>query len=101
MSFIQEQTGYQKTILSDLQGAWSNLLDQVLQLEPSDETKSIVFQIHEATSWESVRYLTHMRNVFIVIRNKITKVTSEESIESTLEDLAELLDEAILEYESK
>lgn len=101
MTFIQEHTGYQKTVLSDLQGCWSDLLTQVLELEPSDELNSVVFQIHEATSWESVRYLTHMRNVFVVIRNKITKITNNESIETTLEELEELIEATISEYGSK
>ena len=30
MSFIQEPTGYEKTILSDLQGAWSLLRESVV-----------------------------------------------------------------------
>jgi len=31
MSFTQEQTGYEKTILSDLQGAWQALRDSVVE----------------------------------------------------------------------
>lgn len=69
MSFFTEKTQYAKTALSDLQGAWQNLRDEVVKAESFPECQRLLFQIDEAMSWESVRNLEQMRNVFLVIQN--------------------------------
>jgi hypothetical protein len=69
MSFYTEKTQYAKTALSDLQGAWQNLRDEVVKTEPFQESQGLLFHIDEAMSWENVRNLKQMRNVFLVIQN--------------------------------
>jgi len=60
---------YGKTALSDLQGAWQNLRDEVINAIPFPEWKRLPFHIDEATSWESVQNLEHMRKTILVIQN--------------------------------
>lgn len=69
MTFIKEQTSYNKTILSDLQGSWSNLRTAIVDHFGFPNSDKLLFQIDEAMSWESVRDLNHMRKIFIVVKN--------------------------------
>jgi len=57
MSFVKESTGYEKTILSDLQGAWSLLRSSVVDAAGFEGWDRTTFHIDEAMSWESVRNL--------------------------------------------
>ena len=69
MSFYTEPTGYEKTALSDLQGAWENLRQAVVDHRPFPEWERLLFHIDEGMSWESVRDLERMRNTLLVIHN--------------------------------
>jgi hypothetical protein len=55
MTFKTEPTGYEKTILSDLQGAWQCLHQEVAENPGFDGWERALFHIDEAMSWESVR----------------------------------------------
>lgn len=57
MGFRTEPKSYDKTILSDLQGAWENLRADVVDAEPFPERAGLLFHIDEGMSWESVRDL--------------------------------------------
>ena len=61
MNFYQEPTHYEKTILSDLQGAWGLLRDEVVNEHAGKDCSRRLFYIDEAMSWESVRNLKHMK----------------------------------------
>lgn len=69
MTFIKEQTSYSKTALSDLQGSWANLRGAVVDHFGFANSDKLLFQIDEAMSWESVRNLSHMKEVFTVVKN--------------------------------
>jgi len=69
MTFYTEPTGYEKTALSDLQGAWGNLRHTVVEAGPFPEWERILFHIDEAMSWESVRNLEQMKNTLLLIEN--------------------------------
>ena len=69
MSFQQEPTGYEKTALSDLQGAWENLRANVVEQLPFPEWERLLFHIDEGMSWESVRNLGSMRAALLMIHN--------------------------------
>lgn len=43
MSFQEELTGYEKTALSDLQGAWENLRSTVVEQHPFPEWERLLF----------------------------------------------------------
>jgi len=60
MTFYEEPTGYEKTALSDLQGAWQNLRQEVVDAWPFPECDKLLVHIDEGMSWESVRNLDDM-----------------------------------------
>ena len=60
MAFPTEPTGYEKTILSDLQGAWTMLRESVVETKGFDGWDLVLFHIDEAMSWETVRNLNRM-----------------------------------------
>jgi len=82
MSFEQEETGYAKTAISDLQGAWMLLRDQVVKEFGFEGSDRLLFHIDEAKSWECVRALNQMKPLILVIDN-IAKQTeaSDEIVE--------------------
>jgi hypothetical protein len=50
MTFEQEETGYAKTAISDLQGAWQVLRDQVVEefgFEGSDEIIELIENVRD------------------------------------------------------
>lgn len=68
-SFQKEPTGYHKTILSDLQGAWSLLRQAVVDNFGLSSADRVLLHIDEAMSWESVRDLRRMPPLVLMIRN--------------------------------
>jgi hypothetical protein len=60
MSFETEPSGYEKTVLSELQGAWQNLRNEVAEQAGFLGCERALFHIDEAMSWESVRNLQTM-----------------------------------------
>ena len=100
MSFETEPVGYEKTALSDLQGAWINLRDAVVESFGFPESDKLLFHIDEAMSWESVRDLKKMKSTLLLVRNIIAQTSSPEeviywvgevkqSLEATFEAIAE------------
>ena len=69
MPFNQESKGYAKTILSDLQGAWSLLRQSVVEAAGFDGWERAIFHIDEAMSWEVVRDLRLMPPLLLIIKN--------------------------------
>jgi hypothetical protein len=68
MSFIKEPTGYAKTILSDLQGAWSLLRSSVVDVAGFEGWKRVIFHIDEAMSRDNVRSLRNMPPLLLIIK---------------------------------
>jgi hypothetical protein len=60
MSFITEPPGYQKTILSDLQGAWLTFRQSVIDSGGFENFDRVLFHTDEAMSWETVHNLNRM-----------------------------------------
>ena len=69
MAFMKEHASLYKTALSDLQGAWQNLRDEVVNNHPFQDSKRLLFQIDEAMSWETVRNLKLIPPLVLIIRN--------------------------------
>ncbi len=99
MLFYQEKNSFYKTALSDLQGAWQNLRDEVLSFHPFEDSDRLLFQIDEAMSWESVNNFPHMGHIVLLIHNIATRsdVPGEiieliqqvkNDLDCTLEDIA-------------
>ena len=73
MDFYQEEYQFHKTALSDLQGAWQNLREEVVNHHPFENSDRLLVQIDEAMSWESVNNLKHMANIILLILNIATQ----------------------------
>ena len=97
MVFYPESTHYEKTSLSDLQGAWESFRGTILSLHPFPGSDRIIFHTNEAMSWENVRNLMNMKNIYVLIRNIALKATQSETIEDDLNQIKDCLDEAIKE----
>ena len=80
MAFVEERTGYEKTILSDLQGAWSLLRESVVDTAGFKGWDRALFHIDEAMSWEAVRNLRKMPPLLLIIRNICTQAKAPEGV---------------------
>lgn len=69
MVFITKPTGYHKTALSDLQGAWGNLRESVVENFGFPDSEKLLFHVDEAMSWECVRNLKFMKETLILVQN--------------------------------
>ena len=98
MPFIEESTGYEKTILSDLQGAWSVLRDSVVDAAGFEGWDRAIFHIDEAMSWESVRNLKRMPPLLIIIRNLCTQGKAPQEVLENIRELDEILQEVLSEF---
>lgn len=97
MGFTTEPTNYEKTIFSDLQGAWSSLRSTVADNPGFSNWDKMLFHIDEAMSWESIREqsLNHMRSTLILIRNIAVQAPASQEITDLIEEISEILDETI------
>ena len=93
MTFFTEPTGYEKTILSDLQGAWGCLRDAVVEKAGFPGWDRMLFHIDEAMSWETVRHLERMEPLVVLIRNLAVQGQAAEEIMELLEDVNDILRE--------
>ena len=95
MKFYEEPPGYVKTILSDLQGAWINLRDAVVESHPFPGSDKLLFHIDEAMSWESVRNLSQMRKTLLLIQNHAQTNHAPDEVIEWIEDVVQTLKEAL------
>ncbi|NEX22165.1 hypothetical protein G3480_17960 [Thiorhodococcus mannitoliphagus] len=95
MSFPTEPTAYHKTVLSDLQGAWSNLREAVVQSAGFPDWELALFHIDEAMSWESVRDLAVMRQRLLLVRNRLRHAEVPDDVVGCLEDVNAMMDAAL------
>ena len=80
MGFYKEPTHYEKTALSDLQGAWAVLRDTVVENFGFPGSDKIIFHIDEATSWECVRDLNQMYPLINLIHNLANQNSAPPSV---------------------
>ena len=93
--FDKEQTGYEKTIFSDLQGAWSVLRSLVVDHAGFEGWERALFHIDEAMSWEVVRELRQMPPLIVVIRNICQQGQAPHEILESLNGIQGLLEETL------
>jgi hypothetical protein len=99
MSFYTEPTGYEKTIISDLQGAWENLRQAVVDNAGFDEWDKVLFHIDEGMSWETVRHLDRMKPTLLVIRNLASQNNAPAEVMEWLGQVYSILDKVMSEIE--
>ena len=80
MTFLTESTEFQKTALSDLQGACINLRETVVENYGFDGSNKLLVHIDEAMSWEAVRNLTIMKNELLLLSNIANQHQAPEDI---------------------
>ena len=85
MAFPTESAGYEKTILSDLQGAWILLRQSVVDTEGFDGWDRVLFHIDEAMSWETVR-------------NLCSRGEAPQEVMANIDDVNDILGEVLQEY---
>ena len=95
MSFDTEPTGYEKTILSDLQGAWQCLRNEIAHNPGFTGWEQALFHIDEAMSWESVRNLRQMNKCLVLVRNLIQQGDAPEEVSECLDSVNELMAETL------
>ena len=93
MPFYKEPKGYAKTALSDLQGAWGNLRELIVDNVPFPEWERLLFHVDEAMSWESVRNLEQMRKTLLLIRNITAQAEVPEKVREWIGIVEENLEE--------
>src|SRR5512144_872566 len=97
MGFTAERTGYQKTILSDLQGVWEVFRQSVVDSGSFENCDRVLFQTDEAMSWETVRNLNRMLALILIIRNLCMQGGASHEIMSHLEEITNILEETLAE----
>jgi hypothetical protein len=98
MPFTKESTGYQKTILSDLQGAWGLLRSSVVDAAGFEGWDRAIFHIDEAMSWETVRNLRRMPPLLLIIRNICVQGKAPKGVLENIREIDELLKEVLSEF---
>ena len=93
-SFHTEPSGYAKTALSDLQGAWTDLREAVVASFGFKDSDRLLFHIDESMSWESVRSLERMKESLLLVRN-IAAQSAPEEINNLVEAVGENLKEVL------
>lgn len=95
MVFATEPGGYEKTVLSDLQGAWQNLRNAVVEHAGFPGWERALFHIDEGMSWESVRNLRYMAKCLLLVRNIVTQGEAPEEVALCLGEVNGMMEEAL------
>ena len=98
MRFPTESDGYQKTILSDLQGAWQVFRESVVDTGGFKNWDRVLFHTDEAMSWEAVRNLDRMPALVLIIRNLCIQSTLSGEVMQNLEEIGNILEETLREF---
>ncbi len=98
MSFTAEPTGYQKTILSDLQGAWLVFRESVVDSGGFENWDRVLLHTDEAMSWETVRNLNRMPPLVLIIRNLCIQGGASGEIMLNLEEITKILEETLAKF---
>lgn len=99
MPFTQEPTGHEKTILSDLQGAWQVLREVVVESAGFEGWDRAIFHIDEAMSWEVVRNLRQMPSLLLVVRNICVQGKATKEILESIQYVDDVLQETLSIFE--
>jgi hypothetical protein len=96
MGFFTEPTAYEKTILSDLQGAWQCLRAEVAAQPGFEGWERALFHIDKAMSWEAVRDLQQMQRSLVLVRNILQQGDEVPlAVTESLDAVNELMDETL------
>jgi len=97
MPFNKEPKEYTKTILSDLQGAWSLLRESVVNAAGFEGWERAIFHIDEAMSWEVVRDLRKMPPLLLIIKNICLFGEAPQDVTDSIRNVDDVLHEVLAE----
>jgi hypothetical protein len=97
MPFSEEPTGYDKTILSDLQGAWIVLRESVVETAGFTGWDRALLHIDEAMSWESVRNLRLMPPLVLIMRNLCAQGSAPQEVMDHIQYVDDILKKILSE----
>ncbi len=100
MPVTKETTGYEKTILSDLQEAWILLRESVVDTGGFEGWDRALFHIDEAMSWEAVRNLRQMPPLVLIIRNICTQGKAPQEVLENIQWVDDILKKVLSEIHS-
>jgi hypothetical protein len=100
MAFEKEPASYEKSVLSDLQGAWQSLRDAVVAEAGFPNWGRVLFHIDEAMSWESVRNLRTMHESLVLVRNLLGQDEVSDELNDHLQAVNELMADALRALET-
>ncbi len=95
MPFESEPTGYEKTVLCDLQGSWQNLRSEVVEQAGFPSWDKALFHIDEAMSWESVRNLRYMYKCLLLVCNILRHPDVPEDVRLCLEEVNNWMEDGL------
>ncbi len=98
MAFIKENSGYERTILSDLQGAWDVLRESIVENAGFGNWDRALLHVDQAMSWEVVRNLRQMPPLLIIIRNLCIQGNAPSDVIEVIEETREILTEVLEEF---
>ena len=98
MNFQTTPTGYKKTILSDLQGAWSIFREAVVDTGGFKGACDVLFYTDEAMSWEVVRNLKLMPYLIHIISESCLIGDAPKEVMQALNRLDDILEETLEIY---
>jgi hypothetical protein len=96
MVFETEPTGYIKTSLSELQGSWGNLRNEVVKQFGFPGSDKLLFHIDEAMSWESVRNLNNMKSTLLLVQNISNQADAPDEIKEWVDSVRESFEETVM-----
>jgi hypothetical protein len=91
MPFNKEPDGYEKTLLSDLQGSWQNPRNAVVEHAGFTGWERVLLHIDEGMSRESVRNLRYMSQCLLLVRNLIMQGAAPDEVAFWLEDVSRVM----------
>ena len=95
MSFFEEPTFYDKTALSELQGAWIYLRECMVKEFGFQNSDKLLFHIDEAMSWECVRDLNSMKPLILLIDNIAKQAHAPDLIIEAIEDIRDAYEDVL------
>jgi len=93
--FHTEPPDYSKGAWSDLQGAWENLRQAVVDAIPFPEAQRILSHIDEGMSWESVREPESMRKALLLVQNTARQSRAPQEILEWIDEVRGCFDEVM------
>ena len=86
-----ETTRYQKNLLVDLQEAWANLRESVIQLEDNELRKPLLFYLDECLNWSHVQHLPAMKHTLHLINHIAYHQKANEEVQHYIERIRLLM----------